>query len=219
METMVSREEKGMEHAVVGGSASEALGGGAGAILAILGLSHVAPPYMLAIASIVLGGALLFDGALIAADYSHVLERSGSKGLSAAELGGGLSAEALTGAAAIVLGILALLGLERDILMPASAIVLGAGLVLSSGVSSRLNEVKIDTTEENLVARRVAHEAVSASSGAQTLVGISAIVLGILSLIGFAPVILPLVAMLAIGIAILLSGTAISGRMLATFGG
>jgi hypothetical protein len=48
----------------------------------------------------------------------------------------------------------------------------------------------------------------------QLLVSLVAIILGILTLVGFAPLILTLVATLAIGAAVLLSGAAVSSRIL-----
>jgi hypothetical protein len=57
-------------------------------------------------------------------------------------------------------------------------------------------------------------EAVSASAGAQVLIGLAAGLLGILALVGFGPAILTLVALLCIGSAVVMNGTAISGRIL-----
>ena len=47
----------------------------------------------------------------------------------------------------------------------------------------------------------------------QALVGAGAVVLGILAVIGFAPVVLNLVAFLALGGALLLGGSALATRM------
>ena len=124
----------------------------------------------------------------------------------------------IAGGAAIVLGILALLGLETQILISVSTIVLGTGILLASGMLARLNEVHIAASAPNPAHERLAREAVSASNAVQVLVGLSAIVLGILSLIGIQVMTLNLVAQLAIGASILLSGSAVSGRMLSLFG-
>lgn len=212
-------DNKRMEHAVVGGSTSEALGGGAAVVLTILGLSGVVPTFMVSIAAIVLGVALLFQGGFVAAEFRRVLSATDSEGrVHEAELGGGLGTEVLAGGAAIVLGILALLGLETQILISVSTIVLGTGTLLASGMLARLNEVHIAASAPNPAHEHLAREAVSASNAVQVLVGLSAIVLGILSVIGIQALTLNLVAQLALGASILLSGSAITGRMLSLFG-
>jgi hypothetical protein len=65
------------------------------------------------------------------------------------------------------------------------------------------------------VSRRVASEMVSASTGAQFLVGLAALVLGIIALAGAYTPTLALVAFLCLGIVVLLSGTAVAGKMAA----
>ena len=79
-------------------------------VLAILGLAGVVPMYMAFIATIVLGVALLFEGWALASRYSKLLSEMGGGLLTATELGGGITAEFLAGAAGVALGILALLG-------------------------------------------------------------------------------------------------------------
>jgi hypothetical protein len=53
------------------------------------------------------------------------------------------------------------------------------------------------------------------ASGAQILLGIGAIVLGIVALAGFAPASVSLVALLVLGAGVLFSGIAVSGRLAA----
>lgn len=210
-------EEKTLEHAIVGGTTIEAIGGATAVVLSIIGLARIFPGFMAAVSAIALGVALLFEGGFIASEYSRILKHSGNGKLGTAELGGGLSTQALAGGAVIVLGILALLGIESWVLLPVSALILGAGVLFGSGVVSRLNAIKIESSEENERAQRIAQEMVSATAAGQLLVGLSAIVLGILALIGVAPDVLTLVAMLAIGASILLSGSAVTGRMMTLF--
>jgi hypothetical protein len=59
----------------------------------------------------------------------------------------------------------------------------------------------------------MARDALYAASGSEALIGAGAIVLGILSLSGIAPLALVLVALLAIGASILLAGSSVAGRM------
>ncbi len=215
--TMIGREERTMERIVVGGSTTEALGGAVAAILAILGLSDIMPMTMAAVAAIALGCALVLDSGMLAAEYSNVVSRAGNSPLAAAELGGGLSAQGAAGIGAIVLGILALIGMEPAVLLPVAAIALGAGIAFGSGVTSRINAVQLQALGDNEAAAKVTQGAVTLATGTQILSGVAGVVLGILALVGFAPTMLVLVSMLALGVAILLSGSAVAGRMLSLF--
>ena len=217
METIM-RTPQQLKELTLGGSSSAMLGGAAALILSILGLAGVAPHYMLSIASIALGAGVLFEGGFIAAEYGRILNLGGAETSARVELAGGLSGEALAGIAAIVLGILALLGVVPGVLMSIAAIVLGAGVTMGSGVIARLNALKIETSGNHETAQRLAKDAMSAAAGLQALVGLSAIVLGILALIGVAAQTLDLVAMLALGSSALVSGGSIVTRVLAFFG-
>lgn len=218
MEATGSEEVRRMPRVnMFGGWTIEALGGAAGAVLAIIGLSHVEPTYMVAIAGIALGAALLFQGSVVTAEYANILRRTGNGSLSAAGFGGGLSAQSMAGAATIILSLLALLGLPGTVLMGVASVVLGAGLVLSSGVNARLDSLKIEVADEEETAKRVAQDAVSATTGADIMVGLAAVVLGILALIGIASTVLNLTAMLAVGTAILLNGSALGTSWIGAF--
>ena len=188
-------------------------------MLAILGLAQIEPRFMIAIAAIALGAALIFDGAAVAAEYARILARSGNGAIRSVELGGGISTQIGGGVAAGVLGVLALLNLDATALMAIATIVLGATMVFSSGVSTRLNALKIETSGDHEVARRVAREALTAATGTEVLVGLAAVVLGILALVGIDPMTLILVAMLALGASVLLTGSAVVGKMLSVFSG
>lgn len=219
MDTFVSSNTQSqVREMTLGGSSSAMLGGAAALVLSIIGLAGVVPHYMLTIAGIALGVGLLFEGGFIAAEYRTMLSASGATGAGAkAELGGGLGAEALAGIAAIVLGILALLDIVPLVLMSITAIVLGAGVMLGSGAMARLNSLKVETSTTHETAKRVAKDSMTAAAGLQVLVGVAAIVLGILALIGLAPQTLALVAMLALGSSELLSGGAMTSRVLSYF--
>lgn len=206
-----------VERMVIGGSSTEWLAGAAALVLAIVGLAHIEPMFMVAVAPIALGAALIFDGAVVAREYSRILASSGDGTIQNVEFGGGISSQIGGGVAAMVLGVLALVHLNPLVLTPIAAIVLGATLVFSSGVNTRLNALKIETSGEHDVAKRIAEEAMTTATGSEVLVGLGAIVLGIVALVGLAPLTLTLVAMLALGAAILLSGSAVIGKMLSVF--
>jgi hypothetical protein len=196
------------------GSTAEIIGGIAAVVLTILGLAHVAPSFMLPIATIAVGVAILFEGSSVASDYSKIVSATAEGEFQTAELGGGMTADMMAGLAGIVLGILALLGVNEIVLSASAVIVFGTALALSSGMTSRINELKLEQSGVHEPAQRLAHEAGSAAAGTQVLAGLAAIVLGILALVGITPVPLTLVALLAVGASVLLSGTALGSRML-----
>jgi hypothetical protein len=195
----------------LGRSLSGSIGGAAAVVLSILGLANVYPHFMAAIATIAVGATLLFKSLTIAAEYPKLLSQTGTGG---GELGSGMSAELLAGGAGIVLGILALLGIGFQPLISIAVIVFGAGLLFGSTVVKSLNALKVQAMGAEGVAQRVVEDIVSAAMGTQVLVGIGSIVLGILSLIGFIPVVLNLVALLAIGAVSLLTGSAVTGKLM-----
>jgi hypothetical protein len=131
---------------IAGGSMIEAVGGVGALALAILGLAGILPLEFAAIAVICVGAALVFEGGAIGTRFSRLLSATGSGRLGAAELGGGMTAEFLGGAAGLVLGLLALLGVATGILIPVAAIVLGAGYVCRQR----------ESCEDGLVGRRMA---------------------------------------------------------------
>ncbi len=217
MDTTIQKEDKVLERTLISGSSTEALTGAGAVVLAILGLAHIAPQMMAAVSAIALGAALIMDGAAVAAEYSRILAESGNGKASKAELGGGLSTQIVGGAAAVALGVLALLNIEAQALLAIAAIVLGITVVSSGGVTTRLNALKIEISDEHELAKRIAREAMTTATGTDVLVGLAAVVLGILALVGIASSTLTLVAMLALGASILLTGSAVVGKMMSMF--
>lgn len=209
------RSDRGVMTMEAGGSLSESLAGIAAIVLAIIGLTGVLSTLLASIITIIIGGALMIQGGSIAAMYTQFLSRA--KSLDVQELGGGLSAEFVGGVAGIVLGILALIGVAPMVLVSVSIIVFGAVMIIGAGVLYGLGRLRIAVSGEFDTAQLVAREVVKAAAGTQVLVGLAVVVLGILSVIGLHSLILSLVAFLAIGGALFLSGTAIGGRMWSTF--
>lgn len=197
---------------------AETIGGAGAVVLAILALAGLLPAYLAAIATIAVGAALLFEGAAVAGRYRDLLKRVSENEIQSTELGGGVSAESLGGLAGIALGILALLGVAPMALMSVAMIVLGGALLLSAGATSRLNHLRMGKNASPM-AQLVAREAVSTAAGTQVLAGAGAIVLGILAVQGIASLVLVDVAALALGASVLLSGTALGGKMIAALYG
>ena len=89
----------------------DAIGGVATIVLAIIGLSGAKPEMLVAIATIVFGAALLVQGGAILSEYVGIIFPDGAGSME--EFGGSsVSALFMAGAAGIVLGILALVGVE-----------------------------------------------------------------------------------------------------------
>jgi hypothetical protein len=166
---------------IVSGSAMAATVAIAIIALSIVGLAGVFSPTMAAIATIVAGAALLLEGG--------AFEATGTRLEEGACLAGGWSAEALGALAGIVLGILALLGVESITLLSVAVLTFGATLFLSGWMMS-------------------ARGWVSGPMDGQLLLGLSITILGLLAVIGISSLTLLLVGLLIFGAAGLFGGFA-----------
>ncbi len=179
------------------GSVLEAVAAAAAMALTIIGLAGAEPLFLAAIATIVLGAALLAEGGGVAARQHHYMTRADEHARTAnvesAVEAGRTSAESIAGIAGIVLGILAVITVVPHVLLPIALIVFGGGLIMGTAGGMRRSIV---------------------GSGHE-FVGVAAVVLGILSLIGVQPVTLVLVGLLAMGTAIFFfSATSWGARLL-----
>lgn len=203
-------EEKLMAATLTGGSSLELIGGGVAVVLAIVGLAGYLPTYMAAIATIAIGGGLLAHGAAVTARWSDAIRQAGTDRSERIEVGGGMGSEVFGGASGIVLGILALADVRPLVLLPVAAIVLGGAILLGAPAQPEIAKLAPDRDRRF---GRLTYEAVEASTGAMVLVGLGAIVLGILALIDVGPVLtLVMVSMLAVGGALLVTGGALTTR-------
>lgn len=206
----LAHEEKISAATLAGGSSLELIGGGGAAVLAIIGLTGTLPFFMSTIGTIVIGGALLAHGAAVTARWTDTMRRAAGDRAEQIEIGGGAGSEFLGGAGAIVLGILALAGVMPGALLPVAMIVVGGTILLSAPAQPEIARLASD---RDRAMSRITHEAVEGTSGAMVLAGLGAIVLGILALVGIGPVYtLVLVALLAVGGALLLGGSALTAR-------
>ena len=182
---------------VAGGSMVEAIGALATMALAIVGLAGVLSATLASIATIVLAAAILIQcgafGAGTMASVGADVQASDS---------GGLSAEFLAGVSGIVLGILALLGVAPLTLLSVALLMFGAAFLFSSG-----SQTQFQTT-----AYRISR--FSGSSGL-VMMGLGAMVLGILAVIGVDQLTLILVGLLGLGSAALFSGSSMGARSFA----
>jgi len=205
------------------GGFADAIGGIATIVLAVLGLAGVIPSIMAGIATVVFGVALLIQGGTMLSEYAGIIFPQGVKASSIDQFGGNsLSAVFLVGAAGIVLGILALLGIHPDPLVPIAVIAYGTALVLSSNAVWHLYVIKHmalrrETTSEVAGAEVLASEMASGSAAIQALAGLAAVVLGILAIAGSVAAdntVLVLVALLALGGTLVLTGSTLSGTVM-----
>ena len=213
MSTFSSSETTFQEAASYGGLV-DAVGGIATIILAIIALAGVHEPLLVSIATIVFGAALLIQGGTMLSEYTHAV-LPGSGAASAEEFGGGgLSAVFLVGAAGIVLGILALIGIYPATLTAVAVIGFGAALVLSSNAVWCLYRMKRGSARVTSGSEMLASEMASGSAAMQLLAGLAAIVLGILAVTGSNPAVLTMVGLLVLGATVLLTGSTLSGAVM-----
>lgn len=195
-----------------GGLAMEGIGGIAALVLAIIGLAGTLQSEMAGISTILIGASLLFEGSAIVAGYRQLLSSLESTTAGSADFGGALTVEFLAGIAGIVLGILALLGLSANLLISVAIIAFGSAFLLGGGAAANLSSLWTSARFTTESSREVAREAVGVGTGAYLFMGVAAIVLGILALLGMKPMVLNLAGLLSLGVFVLLSGTAFGGK-------
>lgn len=213
--TGAGAEEKRTLEVAGAGATTGAIGAAAAVVLAIIGLSGALSTAMMSVATIVLGAAMLLDAGAVGARYYRLARETwaGEDRAARLELGGGISAGSFAGIAGIVLGILALLGLAPVTLCSVALIVFGAGMLLGSAAKNRLASLSTGVYGMSEKTRAVIDEALTVSAGSEVLVGVGAVVLGILALLGIDSATLVLVGFLGVGAALLLSGSAFGARM------
>jgi hypothetical protein len=208
--------DSGSAQTTVYGGLIDAIGGIAAGVLAILGLTGFDPEGMAGIATIVVGAAFLIQAAASLSQYAHMLYQSGGNSAPEQFVGGdGLTSMFLAGAGGIILGVLALLGMASETLTAIAVIAYGSALVLGS---ASMRQLYVLGGGASLSARSghewLAGQMISGSAAIQLLSGLAAVVLGILAVAGHTPLVLPLAALLLLGVTVLLTGTALSSLVL-----
>jgi hypothetical protein len=187
------------------GSTAGSLLGLAAVVLSILALAGLLTVPLTAIAVIAAGAAALAEGASLAARSSL---RGGPDAARAVILSG-VGADTIVALAAIVLGVLSLLGIRPLTFLPIAILVLGASL-LFSGATAIVERVRSIMVREGIEAPQ---DNISGAAGVNMLVGAGALVLGILGVLGGSPVLLTLIATLSMGASLMLSGAALGARI------
>lgn len=195
------------------GGLVDAIGGIATIVLAIVALTGVRPEILVPITIIVFGAALLIQAGAMVSEYALFTPAAGA---GVTDFGANsLSSLFLVGAAGIVLGVLALLGIATTTLTSISVIAFGAALLLSSNSVRNLYLLRRASTAGSMSGGEVlAGEMASGSAAVQLLAGLTAVVLGILAVSGERPEVLVLSAMIVLGATVVLSGSALSGMVL-----
>jgi hypothetical protein len=180
------------------GLLSEGAAGVAVIVLAIVALAGVSSHALAAIAAIVIGGGLMIQALNSAAEHSKAAAAETVGAVRKPALGGEAMVDCLCGFAGIVLGVLALVGSGGGHLLPAALIIFGGGLLVGGAASAR-------------------SPTLFAAGGMEMLIGLSAIVLGILSVLMTGTAVLVLVGFLAVGAGLLLVSAALGDVMLELF--
>jgi hypothetical protein len=211
------REVEESAKVLAGTFSAETMAAAAAVVVAILGLADVYPRYMLPTTTILIGAAFLIKGSGIASKFRDLSRLSGAGAGPRVELAGGISADIAAGLAGIVLGVLALLEIQPLTMLAVSIIVFGGALLFSGGETYRVNQIARAWRERNRDDDSEYNTRVTAESaaGGEALVGIAAIVLGILALTGIQPEELTFAGLLAVAGIMVLSGIA-SGAHAAT---
>ncbi|MBX3187751.1 MAG: hypothetical protein KF819_12080 [Labilithrix sp.] len=190
-----------MDEIAAATSMTAAFAGLVSVIMAVLGLAGVFQIDLAAVGVMILGAAAIFEGAAIVArayDVVASFDVAGKSVMKTPEVTG-ITAETITGVAAIALGGLSVLRTSHTVLLPIAVIVLGVG-VLFAGAATRRATIK---------------ETWSAISATHLIVGVAVVIVGVVGLVGSAnPVVLTLAAVLVLGGEMLLSGAAIGGRII-----
>ncbi len=194
------------------GLLTEGAAGIAVIVLSIIALAGTSPGELASIVTIIIGVGLIVQGFNSAAEMSKAM--AGST-VAMPDLGGDVMVDLLCGITGIVLGILALVGITPAYLVPAALIVFGGALLLGGAISMRPRSTQ--RTAAGGETQVVAYQSSAAAGGLELLVGIAAIVLGILSLIFVGSGVLVLVGFLAVGAALLMASATFSGTVMRLF--
>ncbi len=194
------------------GLLTEGAAGIAVIVLSIIALAGTSPGALASIVTIIIGVGLMVQAFNSAAEQSKAMI---ANTVAMPDFGGDVMVDLLCGITGIVLGILALVGISAQYLVPAALIVFGGALLLGGAISMRPRSAQRTTPGGET--QVVSYQNSAAAGGMELLVGIAAIVLGILSLIFVASGVLVLVGFLAVGAALLMVSATFSGTVMRLF--
>jgi hypothetical protein len=197
-------------------SLAEVIMSGVVVVLAIAGLWGVIPGVLLPISAIVMGVVFLIESKAISARVSRVITRLSKDSIQEEQPKVGVTAEFIAGLTGGVLGLLALFGVYPMVMVPSAAVVYGSALIFGSGLTGRLSDLEIESSDEPACLTKIVCEAVSAASGIEFLFGLVAGIFGIVALTGIEAIRTSLAALLVVGASSLLGGATVMSRMAGT---
>jgi hypothetical protein len=183
--------------------------------LMVVALAGVSAGVLASIAAIVIGVGLMVQAFNSAAEEARMAAPGRSMPAQDATLGGEVMVDCACGLTGIVLGILALIGINTAHLLPPALIVFGGSLLLSGAVGMRPRALSASGpgTETQIVS----YQASPAVGGMEILAGLAAIVLGILSVIITPFGVLVPVGFLVVGATLLVVSASFAGTALHLF--
>lgn len=203
-----SSERKRTEEVVAGSSSLVTLAGLIAIVLVILAFFGVARSTMAALTTIVLGIGLLSQGMALSKRRNELRADLLAAGetKAAESVGTGMTVEIIAGTIGIILGVIALFSGAVHSLVSLSVIAFGVALITGGPLTTRLDDVNIAHAREEGVPLESSRKVVRTASGIEVLLGIVAVVLGILALIAFSPgMTVPLIGLLLVGAAVAFS--------------
>ena len=207
------------DHLAFRKSMPEAACAGGAMVLTLVGLYGVAPTLMVSIATILLGAVLLIEEGLVTSGYSRLISEVGEGEFWPIGVLHQQGIRSIGGIAGIVLGILAVLRVDPNVLVSSAAVVLGTILVLSTGIATRMSLVHLDGFGPFSPSTREVRSNLTVAAGVQLAAGATAIALGVVALFGISTVLLDLVALLTLGTAIIVARSAVTLRIVRLFFG
>lgn len=199
------------------GLLTEGAAGIATIVLGVIALAGVNAGVLASIITIIIGVGLIVQAFNATAENSKQFTVSGTAAAAAggAELGGEVMIDVAAGVTGVILGILALVGINAPHLVPAALIVFGGALILS-GAAAAQGRTAMTTTASG-TAMQVSYQGSAAMAGLEILVGFAAVILGILSLVFESSWVLALVGFIAVGAAMLMVSATFSGAVVRLF--
>jgi hypothetical protein len=194
------------------GLLTEGAAGIAVIVLAVIALAGTSSSALASIVTILVGVSLMVQAFTSAVENSKVTAADAAP---IPDLGGEVMVDGLSGFTGIVLGILALVGMNAPYLVPSALIVFGGALLLSGAIGLRPRASQ--SAAPGGQTQVVSYQSSAAASGMEILIGIAAIVLGILSLTFVGSWVLALVGFIAVGAALLMVSATFGGTMMRLF--
>jgi hypothetical protein len=192
------------------GSAGDIILAAAAVILALIGIAGTAPEVAAGCTTVAIGVAFLFEGGAIGARFLRSIRQNAEDSLTRGDVLGGLTADLVAGLAGILLGALALMGVVPQALLGTAVLVYGTALLL--GCAALVHATV--TMQSGVPEPHPGIDPALVAAGGQLVLGLVALALGSLALLGTATQTLTLIALLLVAGSEIGSGLAIGSKML-----